>query len=510
MSIHDASRDDISAPDHPLMREIDRLAHLLPAQGPISIFIHHNTLHAFEHLPFEEAVEHAADTLGREPFLPESRYREKLASGRILARDVDALLREQLGGEGADPVAGVGRFDLWRAVVLHGIPAATGPELSWILDETDVLSRFRTDVPAAARLATTGELDDRLGEKRAVSRLWEACLAAVRRTGQPPPVRIRMPVRHRDWLTAFDIDTDAWIHPPLIRFLAGYLDQGLAHWPMPERNRGIHGCFLALYRTRLAAQCGRWAETLPGIVAEDHAAGRSALDSIVHSLERLGVGTAQWDDFLRDELLAQRGWAGIIRQIEQGRRIHVSNLAFADQSRGPGPDWGGRILGGGAKRVVQHDLNRRPLNIAKTSCTLNGFPIHPADFIPMDFFSLVARLKQTGESFDCLILDAPFFSTTSKGRVDQVNESARLINKVRPLVRDGGILIAVNNALYMSGKEYMTVLEDLCLDGYLKIRELIPVPQDFVGYHPVGQPITDPYPFNHSTKIAILDVGRIS
>ena len=37
-----------------LARVIDRVAELLPAQGPISIFIHHNTLHAFEHLPFEE------------------------------------------------------------------------------------------------------------------------------------------------------------------------------------------------------------------------------------------------------------------------------------------------------------------------------------------------------------------------------------------------------------------------------------------------------------------------
>ena len=51
---------DASPPDPPLTRVIDRLAHLLPAQGPISIFIHHNTLHAFEHLPFEDAVERAA------------------------------------------------------------------------------------------------------------------------------------------------------------------------------------------------------------------------------------------------------------------------------------------------------------------------------------------------------------------------------------------------------------------------------------------------------------------
>src|SRR6187401_1307219 len=97
-----------SSPHQSLTRVIDQLAHLLPAQGPISIFIHHNTLHAFEHLPFEEAVEHAATLLGREPFLAESRYRDKLASGRILARDVAALLDEQLGARGGSDVADVG------------------------------------------------------------------------------------------------------------------------------------------------------------------------------------------------------------------------------------------------------------------------------------------------------------------------------------------------------------------------------------------------------------------
>src|SRR5215207_6365186 len=99
-------------------------------------------------------------------------------------------------------------------------------------------------------------------------------------------------------------------------------------------------------------------------------------------------------------------------------------------------------LAGGAKRVVQHDLNRQFLNVAKTSYTLNGFPIHREDFIAADFFTLAAKLKRTGETFDCVVIDPPFFSTTPKGRVDQVHESARLINKIRPLINDGGILIA--------------------------------------------------------------------
>jgi uncharacterized protein YbcC (UPF0753/DUF2309 family) len=318
---HDARPPDAGAA-HPLARVIDRLAPLLPAQGPVSIFIHHNPLHAFEHLPFEEAVERAGERLGCEPFLAESRYREKLASGRILARDVEAPLHDDLGVRGAEDVAGTGsRFDLWRALVLHGLPAATGRELSWILEETTALTRFRTDLPADARAAcaAVSETNDREGgEQSAVQRLWKACLEAVGRAGPAPAVPTARPVRHRDWLWAVHgLDTDAWIHPPLIRFLAGYLDQGLTHWAMPERHQGIHGCFLEIYRTSLAAQCGHWARALPSLVADDLSSGRDALASIAHSLDRLGVGEAEFPDYLGAELLALRGWAGIVRQIEE-------------------------------------------------------------------------------------------------------------------------------------------------------------------------------------------------
>jgi 23S rRNA (cytosine1962-C5)-methyltransferase len=165
-------------------------------------------------------------------------------------------------------------------------------------------------------------------------------------------------------------------------------------------------------------------------------------------------------------------------------------------------------LAGGARHVVQHDLNGQFLNVAKTSYTLNGFPIRKEDFIAADFFTLAAKLRHTGETFDCVIIDPPFFSATSKGKVDQIHESARLINKVRPLINDGGILVAINNALYVSGEEYMQTLKALCKDGYLRMRELVPVPEDFIGYDKISNPITDPAPFNHSTKIAVLEVKR--
>jgi 23S rRNA (cytosine1962-C5)-methyltransferase len=167
-------------------------------------------------------------------------------------------------------------------------------------------------------------------------------------------------------------------------------------------------------------------------------------------------------------------------------------------------------LAGGAGRVVQLDANRQFLNLAKQSYTLNGYPIRREDFIISDFFIQVGRFKRAGGSFDCVFIDPPFFATSSRGRVDQEQESARLINKVRPLINSGGYLVAINNALYVSGKDFLQTLESLCADGFLKISQLIPVPADFIGYDQTGfsAPITDPAPFNHSTKIAILEVRR--
>jgi 23S rRNA (cytosine1962-C5)-methyltransferase len=169
-------------------------------------------------------------------------------------------------------------------------------------------------------------------------------------------------------------------------------------------------------------------------------------------------------------------------------------------------------LGGGAKRVVHLDINRNFLNVAKTSYTLNGFPIDKQDFISSDFFPGVARLKRKGTLFDCVFLDPPFYSTTAMGTVDLVAVGKRLINKVRPLVADDGWLVAVNNALFLSGQEYMSIIEGLCADGYLRVESLVPVPEDFIGYPEtrVGEFVTDPAPFDHPTKIAILKVKRKS
>ena len=122
----------------------------------------------------------------------------------------------------------------------------------------------------------------------------------------------------------------------------------------------------------------------------------------------------------------------------------------------------------------------------------------------------MSRLKRDSTVFDCVILDPPFFSSTSKGTVDLVNQNTQMINKVRPLVKDGGWLVAINNALFLSGSDYMKSLENLCRDGYLSIEQIIPIPQDITGFPGTisSHPPVDPAPFNHPTKIALLKVKR--
>jgi len=168
-------------------------------------------------------------------------------------------------------------------------------------------------------------------------------------------------------------------------------------------------------------------------------------------------------------------------------------------------------LAGGAAHVLQSDRSRKFLALTRRSVALNHLDLGRMKLQSQDFFNLVAHLKRVGALFDCLILDPPYFSTTKQGMVDQARESARLINKVRPLVRDGGRLVAVNNALFLSGQDYYLGLEALCQDGYLSIERLVPVPQDVTGYpHTVVEnPPVDPAPFNHPTKIAVLGVRRV-
>ena len=167
-------------------------------------------------------------------------------------------------------------------------------------------------------------------------------------------------------------------------------------------------------------------------------------------------------------------------------------------------------LAGGARTVLQTDRNRSFLAIARSSCMYSRLDLGRMKLRAADFFIEVSQLKKHGDLFDLVLLDPPFFSVTEKGVVEQQHQSARLINKSRPLVRHNGRIVSVNNSLFLSGEAYLKTLEEICADGYLEIEEIIPIPEDVTGYPGTiqGAPPVPTQPFNHPTKIVILRVSR--
>ncbi len=167
-------------------------------------------------------------------------------------------------------------------------------------------------------------------------------------------------------------------------------------------------------------------------------------------------------------------------------------------------------LAGGARQVVQTDLSRRFLELGRASYRLNGLSAAAGDFIAGDFFAVAARLRRQGALFDCVILDAPLFAVTRGGTVDLLQRFDRLLNKARPLVAHNGYLVAINNAVFLSGADYQGALERLCAGGYMQIETFLPVPEDITGYAHTRclAPPVDPAPFNHATKIAVLRLQR--
>lgn len=76
---------------------ISDLKYYLPAQAPLKDFIHHNTLHAFQHLKFNQAIRHAAEIFGYKVSLSITEYRAMFESKRIREDVLDYIICSEKG-----------------------------------------------------------------------------------------------------------------------------------------------------------------------------------------------------------------------------------------------------------------------------------------------------------------------------------------------------------------------------------------------------------------------------
>jgi uncharacterized protein YbcC (UPF0753/DUF2309 family) len=337
---------------------VEHLTHVLPAQAPIRDFVHHNTLHGFQHLPFAEALTAASALTGATTYWPEAKFRACLASGRISADDLDAALDDFGVADLEAPVLrALTRRDVLLASLLAGNEVPDASRLAWLQRETALgedfifshFFRFTVGMATAAKQATVLARLDELGARIGKSWTWRSLLEHL--SGEDVLERVRTILQ---------------------RHLAAHLDLGVAAWRNPAQGQG----FFAAWRASAGLDLAWEMDELPNVRDEILHLPDSPLDVLLEELPRLIADEGLWQGYLQRLSLELPGWSGMFlwrdRHAERGDGTPVAMLDYLAV----------RVL---LERLLTDDLLRRltggPLQLAELH---EHFAARPDEFLVRD------------------------------------------------------------------------------------------------------------------------------
>ena len=339
---------------------VEHLTHVLPAQAPIREFVHHNTLHGFQHLPFPEALAAAQRLNGAAPYLPEALFRELLAQGRITLADLDAALDDAgIRDLDSDVRRGLSRRDVLLASLRLAPEDAGQARRDWQAREhgetaNPVFARFSASTATGAETAADW--------REAAAQRWAALCARIGREWT-----LRSLLEH---LTGEDVLER--VRTVLQRHLAAHLDLGVAAWRNPQRELGFYAAWRACAGLDMAWELNE----LPNVRDEIAWLPADPVDVLGEELARLIADESLWPGYLERLALEMPGWSGMFlwraRNPERGDGTPVAMVDYLAV----------RVL---LERLLCEDLTRRlsgtPLSFADLQAC---FAARPAEFFVRD------------------------------------------------------------------------------------------------------------------------------
>ncbi|MGD8909367.1 MAG: DUF2309 domain-containing protein [Chromatiales bacterium] len=353
---------DIRAQIRQLVADLD---HLLPAQAPIKDFVHHNTLHGLQHLPFQEALGRARRLTGARGYLPAQRYQAHYAEGRIRREDLLAVIDEADDLSPQIPIAELSdttlrRRDIYQAALLLPPGPVSGCQLNWQIEEKRALERLdaRLASEPRKRLLAGSRKAGLDSEAAATADLWQACLEALHLEHQPlhpeelfdltpelaetllddmlertpeqssAPAGVKAIMRQaahdrlaqqlaqlgrgdtlRDMLLALTgQDLLDEIRQPLIRTLSTFLDQGVAGRDAVRDELGLYD----FWRRQMERDPSWQLQSIRGWRQHLELLQRDPLDTLISELQRMGLPRACWTGYLQQLALELPGWSGMV------------------------------------------------------------------------------------------------------------------------------------------------------------------------------------------------------
>jgi uncharacterized protein YbcC (UPF0753/DUF2309 family) len=348
-----------------ILDAIPHFEHFLPGQAPIKDFVHHNTLHGYQHLNFPDALKASQERTGARGYELDERYRDYFKSGRINLSDLNSSLEQcnsdkesQLNID--EPIFQIGsnsgskeftRRDIYLQALINPLPAITACQLSWEIEEKNCLDNFQEDISPEARenILKSSTLHGKEAEKDVVKDLWSAILEQLElhhlaihpeslldlsaeeasrfsnsisnELGQHSQVRqestqlfnklverVGKDLTLRgliDKISGRDILNN--IRPLLIHQIANYLDEGMSAWHSNQQQDG----FYQVWRQSATLDSSWIFDDLPEWQDELEILPDDALDTIIVELKRIGIDESRWVKYLEEIALEIPGWSGM-------------------------------------------------------------------------------------------------------------------------------------------------------------------------------------------------------
>jgi uncharacterized protein len=337
-----------------LRQAIEEASEPIAPFWPMRTMVAQNPIHGLEYLPFDQAVRKGKELLGGNGYLPNEEYRQLYRDGRITIESVQqALARVGPRAESQDFIK-IGNLslsarDIWQWHLVVGFEELEPVLLQWELSGGGATQQFRSDLPSQSKrriIQRTIEECEKCKdcpEEAYLTNLWKATLSTLglsssakeekvpvddnqaqssSMTGGKAGVNIVLPAQRTvsDWVESLSgVSLVEQINNQMIKWVAAFVDEGLAGWEMPLRSKG----FLLAWRDLTQwDQSGRLLG-IPDFQQKIQELSDEPEEIIVWCLNRLGVSQAQWKAYLSRELSQLPGWTRYIRWLGEHPRYHA-------------------------------------------------------------------------------------------------------------------------------------------------------------------------------------------
>lgn len=129
-------------------------------------------------------------------------------------------------------------------------------------------------------------------------------------------------------------------------------------------------------------------------------------------------------------------------------------------------------LKGGAVHVTSIDSSGEALETARRNMVLNGFDTSRAEWVDADVFKALRSLRETGQTFDLIVLDPPKFASSPQ----QVERAARAYKDINllglQLLNEGGLLFTYSCSGAISNELFQKIIAGAATDAGVDARIL--------------------------------------